>query len=883
MEEKLNQLIDSNDYISTLDLLIKKNKSDSLRKNWETEISKILLEDEVRINSLVIGCVGDLEERIYVGSNSNKILIYDLLGNYLELIAMDEGVEAKKLLISDIRDRQPKKELIVQTSNDTIIFFGFNIKGVYQELSRNIISQKAEITSLYTISLNEENKPIFIGNSNGDVIMTSFSNVQLDSDDKLIIPKSEKLNNEIIASISGSKHLVNESFGLIVGYKNGIILLFNKDYNIISKIDIDREIEEIFTNEKDDTIIITTDDNYVFQYVVENNQLKYNWNIFIESTISTLINDETDGGFYVLSEDMGTISYYDKNGYYCFMGDPSFEATTGIKHNERLYLASRSGELCLFDILEKEVYIENNNIIYGTYSYILKSKKGNDFYEFFNSEFESPDSVGYFKQFLINYLTNNPDEEIAKKINQLFLLKRYNTDAANGLISNISNNSKLAKTFIDVFPNSQISNELINYENRINYKIKETNLLIKANMILEADPLKYIKLMTEIKIKKIDKIWLRKIFDDDDVVGMNYYHDPFNDIELQLLIATRKGFLYLLNRKTGEVIWEIKLNEEDGEITNIEVADICSDKFLEIVIGCKNRHNSILILSKDKEKFRSADNKVKLKWNPELKNTDNINLYYTRIRVPGMDDAYTIVHKVLCFDFDNNNVKDLIISSENGKFEIFYFDTMNKSCIAPKTKAIEYDDDDVLEIEIIRTEKNDIILFTGTASGKIEKQSYDGSKFVRDNLSFSELDAEITDLCIVDIDTERYVLYSSDDNFVYCLTENLEYKWAFKTEDDVKSIGILKFNNQNLVLAISKDKKLYAIDLLGNKIWDYPLYSPLDKLFIIEDNIIVADSDGNIHSLKFINPNDIDIKMDKDLAGSNLDYMKLLEEQNKNK
>jgi outer membrane protein assembly factor BamB len=874
METKIQEIINCKDYILALGSIIKNFQSQSFIKVWEKNISEILNEEGIRINSLIIGTVGELPDRIYAGANSNTVLVFEFDGTYLERIELDEGVEVKKLLISDIKNNQSKKELIIHTSDDTVLFYGINNKGAYQELPNKIISQKAEITTLFSVSINDENKSLFIGNSNGDVLGSSYTNIQLDLDDQLIIPNSEKLVNEKIAAISGSKSLLDGNFGLVVGYKNGIVLLFNERYELVSKIDIDREIEDIYTIEKSQSIIITTDDNNIYRFEVKNNQLINEWNYYINTTISTLIPDLREDSpieYFVVSEDYGTISSCAKDSTLIFTGDPSFEGTTGVFYNEKLILGSREGEICQFNIIGRNEYEELQKVIFDSYAAICLSKDGNDFFEFFNSEFESEERAGYFKTFLIKYLSSSPEESVINKIDSLFKERQYNTDLADGLISKIKSNSQLRDIFLTVFHDSHVSHEIINFDKRIDYKIKETNLLEQAKLALKTDPVQYITLMSEIMISKVDRIWVEKVFEDDDVVGIEYYHSPLRTNEFQILIATRKGYIFLLDRHTGKIIWNFKLDPEDGEITNIEVADICNDGSLEIIIGCKNRQNSILILCSDKDKFSSADNKIQLDWHPGFEQDNNFNLYYTRTRVPGIDDVYTVVHNVHCFDFDNNGISDLIISSENGKFDIFYFDNNNRSRIIPRTDAIKYDDDDVLVFEIIRGENHQIVLYTGSASGTIDKHIYNGQKFLRTTQTFTERDARITDMKVVEIENEKVVLYSSEDSFIYCLTSDLEYKWAFRTGANARSIGISRFNDKEFIFAISKDNKLYALDKNGNKKWDYPLYSPLDKLFIFGDEIVVADSDGNIHMLLLKNAEHIANTMEAELAGIDID------------
>ena len=82
----------------------------------------------------MIGRVGRLEERIYVASNADRILVFAVDGTCLDNIELEEGLEVNKLLITDTDPQQPGNELLVHNSNDTILFYTVNTKGDYQKI-----------------------------------------------------------------------------------------------------------------------------------------------------------------------------------------------------------------------------------------------------------------------------------------------------------------------------------------------------------------------------------------------------------------------------------------------------------------------------------------------------------------------------------------------------------------------------------------------------------------------------------------------------------------------------------------------------------------------------------------------------------------------------
>src|SRR5277367_5138382 len=125
----------NNDLQSIIDSTIEYFRTKSFIPKWEKHISELIEDEEIRINSLVIGKVGELPDRIYVGANTNKLLVFDFDGTYLDTIEIDEGDEIIKLVISDVAENPHiGNELIIQTSNDSILFYGINNKGDYQKL-----------------------------------------------------------------------------------------------------------------------------------------------------------------------------------------------------------------------------------------------------------------------------------------------------------------------------------------------------------------------------------------------------------------------------------------------------------------------------------------------------------------------------------------------------------------------------------------------------------------------------------------------------------------------------------------------------------------------------------------------------------------------------
>lgn len=879
----MNDLNFSMENFNSLQSIIDELRHKSFNIKWRKDIATIIKEEDIRINSVIIGKVCDLPDRIYVGTNSNKILIFDTEGLFIEILELEDGEEIIKLSICKIaNDNNVSKYLIVQTSRDSIIFFAANHKSVYQKLQYQINYATSNITSFLIVEVIDDDSLILIGDSSGDVMVTSYNNLMMNKIKLSIISIGEKLNGEIVSAIIGNTNLLNQQLGFVVGYRNGVILLINSSYNVIHKFDVDKEIENMYFIEKTKSLIVTTDDFNIFHFSILNNEIIYNWNYLLGSSVSAIISDntiESEIEFFTISEDNGSICCFGEAGKMILIADSSFEGTSGEIYNKKIILGSREGEIAQFDFFDQSRINTLKEKLYDSYKHISNSLGGNDFCEFFNSEFESEDRIDYFKDFLITYLNEVRDISFITKITELFQNKKFNTDIADGLISKIISSSALKNIFLKTFTIDGVVGEIVDFQQLVDTNRNSTNLLKKAEAYLNIDHIKYIELMSEIRLQKLDKIWVNKIFEDDDVVAINYFHNPYVSYELDFIIGTRKGVVLLLNQTTGQIIWSFKLDIGDGQIKNIEVADICNTNSLEIIIGLENAQNSILILSTERDKFNSTNNEIELQWNTGIIPNNEFKLYVTRCRVSGMD--FNAIHTVHCFDFDYNGVQDLIISSENGRFEIFCFDSDKRDRIVPRTKTIDYKDDDVLVFEMERDINNNITLYTGSAAGNIEKHIYDGSKFIYSNKSFTERDARITDLLLTNLDNEQVILFSSEDNFIYCLNNNLEYKWSFKTRGDIKSIGISELEGEKIIFAISDDTYLYAIDSNGNKKWDYPFFSPLDKLFVSNNNILVADSDGMAYLLHLENSDSIMAKIDSDLQNVKIDLLSLLDNKSK--
>lgn len=62
-----------------------------------------------------------MTNRIYIGANTNKVLVFDLRGNYIDNIDLDDNIKVKKLIIIDVSNSFGN-ELIIQTCDDSVLF-----------------------------------------------------------------------------------------------------------------------------------------------------------------------------------------------------------------------------------------------------------------------------------------------------------------------------------------------------------------------------------------------------------------------------------------------------------------------------------------------------------------------------------------------------------------------------------------------------------------------------------------------------------------------------------------------------------------------------------------------------------------------------------------
>ena len=105
-----------------------------------------------------------------------------------------------------------------------------------------------------------------------------------------------------------------------------------------------------------------------------------------------------------------------------------------------------------------------------------------------------------------NYKNKDNFSEIPREHSgiSLFEKRRYNSDIADGLISKIISNSILKNSFLKIFKNTEALNQIENFQNLIDTNKNATNLIKKAESFLKKDPLKYIELMSEIRVQKLD-------------------------------------------------------------------------------------------------------------------------------------------------------------------------------------------------------------------------------------------------------------------------------------------------------------------------------------------------------------------------------------------
>jgi outer membrane protein assembly factor BamB len=872
--------------------IIEKFRTSSFKLTWELSINEFLEEKNVRINSIVIGIVGTIPERIYIGSNTKIILVFDLNGKKVDEIEIDYETEIIGLYIANVTEEFSGNNLVVSTSDNSIIFFEAEDGENYRELSETIDERQNDITAFFPLCRKEsyDNKFLLLGYSSGEVKSISYDNIR-DKDSIVDIIKAEDIiDREEIVGICGSFNLLDNKTGIVVAYRNGALFLYDENYQLIVKHDLKKAINKLFYLESGNTLLLITDEYEIAYFSISPDGFHFIWNYRLDS-LGTAIVPDGDGNFYVLFEDSGLIYRFNKAGNVQFTSDPSINGTSGQIWSNNLYIASNEGEVAKYEIIDSEGIKFLINQLHDSYTKQLNSLTNEDeFAIWFNEEFEQPDREPYFIEYLNECLEKDLLNEINKNnIIYLFANKKYDTEIASGLKEKIRSSCILKDNFIRKFSNTVVASELEGYEAET---IIEIGIEKKAEIVLLDNPdasLSYVSLMEKLRINKVDVLWKNKLVDSDDIIDVAIFHDPFLENETQILVATKKGIVALIDKTTGVIIWNFKINMDDGIINNILVTDICHDERKEIILGLENCRNSIIIITESNTKYDGNKinfnlQKLNLVWGDNYPDKDNYSLFQAHCYSPGI--ANKTVHKVSSFDFDKDGLDDLVISSENGSFNVFYFDRDARQNIkTSKIQIIENEEDeneDILDFCFVKNPDDSITLYTGSQTGKIEKHNFNGTKFEKEKSILSAerygKDDRITDILITEINKKRCIIFSSEDNFVYCLYENLEYKWSFKATGNITSLTLSEIEGKRYIFCASDDNNgnLIALDLAGNKVWDFPFYNPLQKIFSYDNFLIIADSDGFIYLAKIISNKDLANKIELAIKENSIDNRSLL-------
>jgi len=884
---------DKNDAI--ISSIIEEFRVSSFKIVPEFSINKYLKDKKVRINSIVIGIVGTTPERIYIGSNTNIIFVFNLDGQKVDEIEVDCETEIIDLFITNVTEEVTGNNLIVSTTDNLIIFFEAEDGENYKELSETIDERQDDITAFFPLCNKEsyDKKFLFVGYSSGEVKSISYDSIRDRNSIIDIIKEEDIIDREDIVGICGSFNLLDSKMGIIIAYKNGVLLLYNETYQLPIKHDLKKAIEKMFFLESENALIIITDEYEITYFSIDPEGFHFKWN-YRPDSLGTAIVPDGQGNFYVLFEDNGLIYRFNSQGNMKFSSDPSINGTSGQIWDNYIYITSNEGEIAKFKIISSEAANISLNRLYDAYNAQLSNLiNEDDFAVWFNEEFEQPEREPYFIEYLNDCLENNIfNDTILNNIIYLFANKKYDTEIASGLKEKIGSSFLLKENLISKFSNTIIARELAGYDSETTIELDIENNA--DNLVLSnPDYIQYISQMEKLLVNKIDVLWNRHLVDSDEIIDVTIFHDPFFENETQILAATKKGMVALIDKNTGQIIWHFNINMDDGIINNILVTDICHDSRKEIILGLENYRNSIIIITESTTKYDGNKinfnlQKLNLIWGENYSNKDNYNLFQAHCYSPGI--ANKTVHKVSSFDFDKDGLDDLIISSENGSFNVFYFDRDGRQNIkTSKIQIIENDEEeneDILDFCFVRNLDETISLYTGSQTGKIEKHNFNGIKFEKEKLLLSEerygKEARVTDLLITEINKKRCIIFSSEDNFVYCLHENLEYKWSFKATGNINSIALADIEGSKYIFCASDDNmgNIIALDFNGNKVWDFPFYKPLQKIFSYDNFLVIADSDGFIYLAKIINNKEIVGKIEVSIKNISIDNRSLLTNHN---
>jgi outer membrane protein assembly factor BamB len=319
----------------------------------------------------------------------------------------------------------------------------------------------------------------------------------------------------------------------------------------------------------------------------------------------------------------------------------------------------------------------------------------------------------------------------------------------------------------------------------------------------------------------VTELWSYSV--DDWIAGV-HAADIDGDGEIEILVASRDGSLYVLTR-TGDFKWKTSpTGAWVGAVAGIDEPYVAS---MRDPIGNANQTRIIVGVRNNKVYGLNKNNQILWQY-------------------PAEGDI--VVRQMIVGDIDGDGELEVILGSEDRY--IHALASRNGECLWTKetgawvrTVCIADLDGDG-KSEVIAG-SGDYWVYVLDGAGQLKQKYYAGAKI------YTMFVADIDD------DGEKELLIGTDAKDLYALTSTFQQKWVCNLNNRVLSLFVGDLNNDGRqeILAGSEDKHLYILSSNGEVLWRHNVDGRVFDLHVSDINrdgwveVLVGAEDNNVHCL----------------------------------
>lgn len=331
--------------------------------------------------------------------------------------------------------------------------------------------------------------------------------------------------------------------------------------------------------------------------------------------------------------------------------------------------------------------------------------------------------------------------------------------------------------------------------------------------------------------EKLDLLWKKKT-----VHGVVAASAIVGD---EVYAPTLNGFLFCLDRKTGEEVWKYR-----------SIDDFDPEKFAPGMVSAPTVTADSVYVG-DEDGFLHALNRAtgKRRWK-----------FQTGAKIPG--GAQVVGDKVI---FGSHDSFLYCVGARDGKL-LWKFQTMNRINCAPAIVdgfTFVAGCDEHLRVINIRTQKEtqDVnlmsyliaspavvgdVLYVGTYKGKVLAINWKTGKYVWEYVPPGNREPEFYASAAV---TDKYVIVGARDKLLHCIDRRTgRQKWTFPTRAQINSSAVVVGDR---VFFGSDDRNVYAVNIAdGKQLWKYNAGAAVTAGLAVGEGCLVfggADAGGYLY------------------------------------